>query len=123
MNLLIDESVNFRLLNACSSAGISFICIKDFMRGAPDTMIIDYSFKNQCIIVTEDKDFGELVFKQNLHPYGVIFLRYSPSETADISIMLLDVLRNNYQCYQETLLLSHQTIPGLILYDHTTGSA
>ena len=92
MNLLIDESVNFRLLNACNNAGISFICIKDFMRGAPDTMIIDYSFKNQCIIVTEDKDFGELVFKQNLHPYGVIFLRYSPSETADISIMLFRCL-------------------------------
>ncbi len=92
MNLLIDESLNFRLLNACQSAGISFICVKDFMRGAPDIEIINYSFTNESIIVTEDKDFGELIFKQNLRPYGVVFLRYSPSETADVSIALFKCL-------------------------------
>jgi predicted nuclease of predicted toxin-antitoxin system len=92
MKLLIDESLNFRLLNACQSAGISFICVKDIMRGALDTEIIQFSNDNERIILTEDKDFGELVFKQNLKPYGVIFLRYSPLETADASIALFKCL-------------------------------
>ena len=44
------------------------------------------------IIVTEDKDFGEIVYHQNLTVAGVILLRYSPLDYNIIEIKLLNSL-------------------------------
>ncbi len=80
MKLLIDESLNFELLDACRNAGIDFICVKDILRGEMDEVIAQYSTIHEMPILTEDKDFGELIYAKGLKPFAVILLRYSPKE-------------------------------------------
>lgn len=94
MKLLIDESLNVELLDACRNAGIDYMC-EGYLRGETDKVIIQYSTVYEMPIVTEDKDFGELIYLKGLKPFAVILLRYSPKETIDISIDLYKFLTDN----------------------------
>jgi predicted nuclease of predicted toxin-antitoxin system len=41
----------------------------------PDMEILDWATKNNYIIVTNDGDFGTLVYKDNMPHVGIIFIR------------------------------------------------
>ncbi len=47
------------------------------------------------IIITEDKDFGELVFKHKQDFFSVILLRYSVGEEKRTANSLLSLLKNH----------------------------
>ena len=51
------------------------------MRGTDDLSIIQRAIAEERIIVTNDEDFGELVFHQNLKPRGVLLLRLEDEST------------------------------------------
>jgi predicted nuclease of predicted toxin-antitoxin system len=54
--------------------------------GAPDTDVLRAADAEGCILITEDRDFGELVIRQRLSVRGVIFLeldRLSNAAEAD----------------------------------------
>jgi predicted nuclease of predicted toxin-antitoxin system len=40
-----------------------------------DRDLLDHAFKNDQVILTKDKDFGELVFRDQLLTKGVILIR------------------------------------------------
>jgi len=54
--------------------------------GAPDTDVLRAADAEGCILITEDRDFGELVIRQRLSVRGVILLeldRLSNAAEAD----------------------------------------
>ena len=86
MNFLADE--NFPLLSCeilkndqhhLRLAAVEF-------RGQPDTSILKGAIENEEIILTFDKDFGELIFRNSLTPPpGIILFRlhsFTPDEPA-----------------------------------------
>lgn len=48
--------------------------------------------KEECILITLDKDFGELVFKEKLIHSGVIFLRLKDESVENKKKVLLNLL-------------------------------
>jgi len=57
------------------------------MPGAEDEEIFLYAYDRGCILITNDKDFGELVFRQKKTTEGVILLRLpgiEPSVKAEL---------------------------------------
>ena len=62
-------------------------------RGAADERVIAKAFEENWILVTNDKDFGEKVFKER-HPHrGVVFLRVEderPQNQIEVLQQLLD---------------------------------
>ncbi len=49
--------------------------VADLSPGIDDQEVLALSNKNKSILITADKDFGELIFQQNKNSYGVILLR------------------------------------------------
>jgi predicted nuclease of predicted toxin-antitoxin system len=43
--------------------------------GIPDEEVIRLANQQPAILITADKDFGELVFRQTLATYGVVLIR------------------------------------------------
>ena len=66
-------------------------------KGISDSQIIDAAYKEDEIIITFDKDFGELIFKEKLpFPAGIILFRlkhFAPGLPAEI---LLDKIKNHH---------------------------
>ena len=90
--LLADESVNENLIIAMRNKGYNVFSVREKMRSEDDINIAKFSLEPLRIIVTEDKDFGEIVYHQNLTVAGVILLRYSPLDYNIIEIKLLNYL-------------------------------
>jgi len=76
MKFLFDESVELRLGSFLKAQGHDVKAIAtDYTYGTEDEEVLKIAKSEQRILITNDKDFGELVFRY-LHPHtGVILLR------------------------------------------------
>ena len=78
--LLADESVNKNLINVLRRQNYEVFSVTEQMPSAKDKEIAIFSLTTPKIIVTEDKDFGEIVYYRNVIVTGVILLRYLPAD-------------------------------------------
>lgn len=92
MMLLADESVDKPIVDALRSAGFNVFYVLEVAPGTDDATVLHLSNQEQRVLLTQDKDFGELVFRlRNVH-YGVVLVRlpgYTPSDKAALVMKLL----------------------------------
>ncbi|MEO5572494.1 MAG: DUF5615 family PIN-like protein [Bacteroidia bacterium] len=74
---LIDESVDYRLVKIIRDLEFRIIEIDQVKRGQSDEQVVHDANASNAIIVTEDKDFGELTYRQKIKNNGIILLRIS----------------------------------------------
>jgi predicted nuclease of predicted toxin-antitoxin system len=76
MRFLLDQSTDARLVSFLATAGHDAKRVgADFPSGIPDHEVFAIAGQEQRILITDDRDFGELVFRLG-HPHtGVIYLR------------------------------------------------
>lgn len=85
MKLLTDENISPIIVAALKAAGHDVIAVTEAMPGATDETIMRRAIAEQRILVTEDKDFGELAFKHGHRPHGIVRLTlpgFWPSQKA-----------------------------------------
>lgn len=92
--IIADESLNKNLIIALREAGFSVLSIAEDFAGISDEEIAMKSLSPPRIIISEDKDFGELVYHYKVSVIGVIFLRYEPFEYDIIKTRLLAFLKD-----------------------------
>ncbi|MEO6813135.1 MAG: DUF5615 family PIN-like protein [Ginsengibacter sp.] len=98
MNLLADEGVDKPIVDVLRGNGFNVVYILETNRGALDEVILAMANTDKRILITQDKDFGELVFRLKNAHYGVILIRlegYKPELKADIVLNLLIKHKNN----------------------------
>ncbi|MBP6012874.1 MAG: DUF5615 family PIN-like protein [Alphaproteobacteria bacterium] len=86
MRLLTDENISPVIVAALEAAGHDVLAVAKEMPSAPDPAIMERAIVEQRILITEDKDFGELAFKHGHRPVGIIRLvlpGYWPSQKAE----------------------------------------
>lgn len=76
MRFLADESCDFAVVRALRSAGFDVRCISESIPRAKDTEVIGLALREERILLTEDKDFGRLVYSHGQQTLGVIFPRF-----------------------------------------------
>jgi predicted nuclease of predicted toxin-antitoxin system len=76
MRLLADESCDFAIVRGLRSAGHDVTSIAEILRGASDEQVIDLAASERRLLITEDKDFGQLVFSAARENSGVLLVRY-----------------------------------------------
>ena len=93
MRFLFDQSTDRRLAPYLRNLGhdVTVVAV-DYPASLPDEQVLAIAQEEQRVLVTEDRDFGELVFRHHsLHP-GVIYLRLPPMEPEAKTARLNDVL-------------------------------
>ncbi len=92
MKLLADEGVDKPIVTALINADFDVSYILETHQGAEDEMVLQIANSQNRILLTQDKDFGELVFRlKRAHP-GIILIRLDgnfPSQKAQIIIEIL----------------------------------
>jgi predicted nuclease of predicted toxin-antitoxin system len=79
MRFLADESCDFIVVRALRSSGHDVAAVSEIFPRAEDSEVINLALREKRILLTEDKDFGQLVYSHGLESIGVIFLRF-PSQ-------------------------------------------
>jgi predicted nuclease of predicted toxin-antitoxin system len=76
MNLLADESVDRQIVERLRQDGHEVLYVAEMEPGIPDDVVLERANQISALLVTADKDFGELIFKdKRLTTNGVILLR------------------------------------------------
>jgi predicted nuclease of predicted toxin-antitoxin system len=94
MRFLADESCDFAVVRALRAAGHDVIAVAEVALGTADEAVIDLALREQRLLLTEDKDFGRIVFASAKPNPGVIFIRFPASARGSLPQAVLEVVSN-----------------------------
>jgi predicted nuclease of predicted toxin-antitoxin system len=92
MRFLADESCDAAVVRALQGAGHDVGSIAHTMRGATDVAVLATALLGGRVLITEDKDFGEIVFAARKPAVGVLLLRYPSSARSEMASVVLEVV-------------------------------
>ena len=95
MRFLVDECTGPKVAEWLRQQGHEVFSVYDEARGIEDEEIIQKAFDEDWILITNDKDFGELVYREQRSHRGVVFLRLA-DERAGNKIRVLELLLKGY---------------------------
>lgn len=95
MRFLVDECTGPKVAQWLREQGHEVFSVFDEARGITDETIIEKAFVEHWILITNDKDFGEKVYREQHHHRGIIFMRLE-DERAPNKIELLRRLLEGY---------------------------
>jgi predicted nuclease of predicted toxin-antitoxin system len=88
MKFLVDESTGSAVAEYLRSAGHDVLAVAEAMPQSEDPDILARAAGEGRIIVTNDKDFGELIFRSGKAHHGVLLLRlHDESSTNRVSVV------------------------------------
>ncbi|MGH9944886.1 MAG: DUF5615 family PIN-like protein [Pyrinomonadaceae bacterium] len=99
MRFLVDECTGPKVAQWLSEQGHDVFSVYEQARGAEDDRIIQQAFAEDRILITNDKDFGELIYRERRPHRGVIFLRLEDERAAS----KIAVLRRLLDAYADRL--------------------
>ncbi len=77
MKIVADESVDFGLIEALREAGFEVFAVVEELPSIKDREVLRVAFDLGGFLLTEDKDFGELVVRFRLPNHGILLVRFA----------------------------------------------
>jgi predicted nuclease of predicted toxin-antitoxin system len=87
MKFVADESVDFPIVERLRQDGHSVWAVVEMDAGIADDLVLDHANQQNAVLLTADKDFGELVFRLKRLNLGVVLVRLAglpPKRKAEI---------------------------------------
>ena len=91
MKFLVDECTGPAVARWLEQRGHDVFSVYDEARGIDDNKIIEIAQAEERILITNDRGFGEKVFRERRPHHGVVFLRLANERSAN-KIRVLDQL-------------------------------
>ena len=83
---MLDESAEVKSSALETDGHDVKIVQRDFAVGLSDREVLRLAHAEQRILITNDRDFGDLVFREGVPHAGVIYLRFPLDSSADQKI-------------------------------------
>ena len=99
MRFLVDECTGPKVAEWLRAQNHEVFSVFDEMRGADDEQIIQKAFDESWLLITNDKDFGEKVYRERRAHHGIIFMRLTDERAAG----KIEALRRLLESYAEKL--------------------
>ena len=111
MIFLADEGIDRSIVDCLRGQGHHVFYVVEEIRSLDDDILLDIAAEENRILITRDKDFGELVFRLQKAHAGVILIRlegYTTTERADMVCKLVKLyaeqLSNNFSVIQKGVI-------------------
>ena len=95
LRLLVDVSLGLSLETRIRNSGHDAVFVRDLDPRLPDSAILDLAQREDRVVVTMDKDFGELVFRSQRPHRGVLLLRLE-EQSAKASVPILSEILDRH---------------------------
>lgn len=99
MRFLVDECTGPTVADWLRSQSHDVFSVYDEARGMSDDDVLAKAHAENWILVTNDKDFGEMVFRERRSHRGIVFLRLQNERAA----AKMDALRRLLIAYADQL--------------------
>lgn len=105
MRFIVDECTGPAVASWLKDSGHEVFSVYDEARGMSDNDIIRKAHKEEWILITNDKDFGEMVYRDRRLHRGVILLRLEDERSASKIKALSRLLASYSDRISETFLV------------------
>ncbi len=96
MQFLANENFPIPSVRALREFGIEVTSITETTPGISDKEVIQIAQKENLIILTFDKDYGELIFRHSVdNPPAVVFFRFKGTTPAFAGDLLRELIKEN----------------------------
>ena len=95
MRFLVDENFPYSAVDRLRRGGHDIAAVRDVMRGAPDEDVLARARSEDRVLITADKDFGEMIFARSDTAAGVLLVRSrssSPAARVELAVRAVDDL-------------------------------
>lgn len=92
-DIVADESVDHNIVIILRDAGFTVYSITETTPSISDAAVLKIAVKNKSLLLTEDKDFGELVYRFNMKHCGILLIRlveFNSVEKASLVLMAME---------------------------------
>lgn len=111
MRFLLDESADLPLADYLTTRGHDVTSVvRDHPRSIADTEVLAIARRERRVLITNDKDFGELVFRRRLMHSGVILFRLEEEPLAVKQYWLRRVLEDVAEPIGEFIVITESGI-------------
>jgi len=108
--LLADENVPIEAVEALKRKGVDIISVIEFSVGLTDREVLDLANREDRILVTFDKDFGELIVREKARVKGLILLRFTPKSPRQIARRIWQILTYEIPLENSLLIVKEYTV-------------
>ena len=92
MRFLADESCDFSVVRALRAAGHDVSAASDLTPGAEDHIVAALAGSDSRVLLTEDKDFGQLAYATGHSTSGVVLIRYPAHARSTLGAAIVAVV-------------------------------
>lgn len=90
MHFLADENIERAVVEFLRSKGVEVFYVAETSPSISDAVILEYAKKNDMIVITNDKDYGEMLYLNKKISSGILLIR-SKIETAQAKVELVRI--------------------------------
>lgn len=94
MILVANEGIDRPVVERLRQDGHDVVYVAELAPSTPDEEILQLANAQRAVLLTADKDFGELVFRQGLVHSGVLLLRLAGLANATKAEVVAEVCRD-----------------------------
>lgn len=95
MRVVADECVHDTVVEALRREGHDVTWIREYAPASRDDVVLRTAVEMDAVLVTVDKDFGELIFRRGLASRGVVLIRLAGLETQERAMRVAALLRDH----------------------------
>lgn len=95
MNFLADEGVDFPVVQRLRSDGHEVLYVAEMDPGISDEKVLAVANDKNALLLTADKDFGELVYRLRRISAGVLLMRLAGLSPASKAELVSSVVRDH----------------------------
>ncbi len=93
MKFVADEGVDLQIVHALRKDGHDVLYIAEIDSGITDKQVLDYANSEERILMTRDKDFGELVYRDRMIHSGIVLNRLFELSTEQKAKLVMSVIK------------------------------
>ena len=93
MRFVADESCDFSVVRALRDVGHEVTAIADIAPRIEDEEVLRIALRKGTILITEDKDFGQLVYASAKANEGVLLLRFPARERSGVAAAVVALVK------------------------------
>jgi predicted nuclease of predicted toxin-antitoxin system len=92
VRFVADESCDFAVVRALRSAGHDVLAVAEISPRMGDDEVLKHARDDRRILLSEDTDFGELVYAEGLRSSGVILFRFPATARGLMAAAAIDTV-------------------------------
>jgi predicted nuclease of predicted toxin-antitoxin system len=109
MKFIVDECTGIAVAEHLRAGGHDVMVVAETMTQAEDHTILNKAVDEKRILITNDKDFGELIFRRGFSYHGVLLLRLQDDSSANRVRVVKAVLEQYGDLLKTSFLVASET--------------